>query len=126
MARSLPARWSISGMLLRAPFWQTPPPGKHRLVDCIFPACIALQWLLIGSYPLRPQSPLREDPAAQITALTAAAAALSLIPGSGSFATFPSIFALIAWLWWLAILAWKLLLTTKVWLANQRYESTEK
>jgi hypothetical protein len=117
-----PRRRSISGMLISA-VWAPPTPAsfaKQQIVDAIFLLFVALQWLLTGGFPLRPHLGLRRDPAFFITAFTVAAAALSLIPQISSFTTIPSFFALVAWLWWLSLLAWKLLRSGWNWIAGRR------
>jgi hypothetical protein len=101
-----PPRWSISGMLLGTT-WEHPTPARiarQRIVDEIFVVLIAIQWLLIGSYPLSLQLSLRRDPAAIVTICTVASAALTLIPDIRSLATIPMMFAFIAWLWWLGFI----------------------
>jgi len=106
-----PPRWTVSGMLIST-LWTPPTPAsfaRQQIVDVIFLILLVIQWLLMGGFPLRPHPGLLRDPAFFITAFTIAAAALSLIPQIGSVATIPSLFAFITWLWWLSLLAWKLL-----------------
>ena len=117
-----PPRWTVSGMLIST-VWTPPTPAsfaKQQIVDAIFLLLVSIQWLLIGGFPLRPHLGLRRDPAFFVTAFTVAAAALSLIPQIGSFATIPSLFAFIAWLYWLALLAWKLLRSAIKWVSGMR------
>ena len=117
-----PSLWSISGMMISTT-WQRPTPAsqaKQRYVDWIFLLLISIQWLFIGGFPLRPHKLLRYDPATFITLFTVLAAALSLIPEVDHTATLPSFFALIAWLWWFALLAWKLLRSGWNWIADRR------
>ena len=119
-----PSLWSISGMMISTT-WQRPTPAslaKQRYVDLIFLLLIGIQWLFIGGFPLRSQLGLWRDPATLVTLFTVASAALSLIPGIESLATFPSLFAAIAWLWWFVLLAWKLLRSVWNWIADRRRE----
>jgi hypothetical protein len=105
-----PPRWSISGMLISnawAPLTSA-RFAKERIVDVIFVLLIAVQWLLIGGFPLRPHRELWGDPATQITACTVAAGVLSFVPNVEQFCTLPMFYALAAWFWWLSLVATKL------------------
>jgi hypothetical protein len=117
-----PPSWSISGMLI-ATAWEPLNPAllaKRRTVDLIFLSLIATQWLVVGSLPLRPRRKLSREPATLITLFTALAAVLSLIPQIGSLSRLLAFFAAISWLWWFALLVWKLLLRARTWAIRRR------
>jgi hypothetical protein len=101
-----PPRWSVAGILIST-MWVSPTAAqfaKERIVDVIFLLLIAVQWLLVGGFPLRPHRGLWGDPATHITACTVAAGALSLVPNIESFCTLPMLYAFTAWFWWLSLL----------------------
>jgi hypothetical protein len=109
-----PPHWTVSGMLIGTT-WEHPTPtrlAKQRTVDAILLALVAIQWLLIGGFPLRPNEKLIRDPATLITACSAIAAIVSFIPQIDLLASLFCLIAGITWLYWLAILAWKLLRIT--------------
>jgi hypothetical protein len=102
--------WSVSGMLVGAD-WPKPSFAqfeKERKVDAIFLLVVALQWLLIGGFPLRPHRGLWRDPATHVTACTVAAGVLSFVPNVESLSTAPMLYALAAWVWWFAFFVAKL------------------
>jgi hypothetical protein len=101
-----PPRWSISGIVMGTA-WQHPNPAKfakQRIVDGILLALIAIQWLIIGGFPLRPGESLRRDPVALITVCTLCAGAISLIPEIGLLSGLLMMIAAAAWFWWLGLL----------------------
>lgn len=109
-----PPRWSFSGMLVGT-VWSKPSFAqfaKERKVDAIFLLLIAVQWLLIGGFPLRPHRGLWGDPATHITACTVLACALSFVPSIESFCTLPMLYAPAVWIWWLWLVVAKLLRST--------------
>ena len=110
-----PPRWSVSGMLLGVT-WERLTPArqvKQRGVDAILLLLIAIQWLLIGGFPVRPHEKLRRDPATLITICTAAAGALSFLPQMNLLSELFLVVVPFTWLYWLALLAWKLLRLTR-------------
>jgi hypothetical protein len=109
-----PPSWTVSGMLIGTS-WEHPTPtglAKQRTVDAILILLVAIQWLLIGGFPLRPYEKLIRDPATLITACTAAAAIVSFVPPIDFLVNLFVLIAAVTWLYWLALLAWKLLRIT--------------
>jgi len=106
-----PPRWSISGMLLGANLEHPTPArlAKQQGVDAVLLLLIATQWLLVGGFPPLPHEKLRRDPLTLITICTAAAGASSFLPQVDLLAGLFMIVAEFTWLYWLALLAWKLL-----------------
>jgi hypothetical protein len=107
-----PPRWTVSGMLIGTTAWGHPTAAllaKQRTVDGILLMFVAVQWLLIGGLPLRPHEKLIRDPATLITACSALAALFSFIPQMDFLAGLFALIAAVTWLYWLALLAWKLL-----------------
>jgi hypothetical protein len=81
----------------------------QRKIDaglCVF---IAVQWFLMGAFPLVRTRKWWADPGAFITACAALAGAIALIPKVGDFARLPVSIAMLAWLWWFVLLVWKTL-----------------
>lgn len=101
--------WSVSGKLV-GNGWPKPSFtqfARERSVDIVFLLVVAVQWMLIGGFPLRSHRGLWGDPATQITACTVAAGALSFVPNVESFCTLPMFYALAAWFWWLSLIVAK-------------------
>jgi len=104
-----PPHWSLAGRLRGR--WTWPPTPlwmeTERKIDaglCLF---IAIQWFLMGGFPLVRTQKWWADPGAFITACTALAGGISLIPVIGEFARLPALIAMLAWLWWFGLLVWK-------------------
>ena len=106
-----PAQWSLAGRLRgkmtgpRTPLWME----TQRKIDaglCLF---IAVQWLLMGGFPLVRTRKWWADPGTFITACAAAAGAIALIPVVDDLARLPALIAGLAWLWWFGLLVWKAL-----------------
>jgi hypothetical protein len=68
---------------------------------------IAVQWLLIGTFPLSHPRRWWLEPGALITIFTPPMAALAFIPSEASRLIFP-IMTLIVWVYWLGTLTWHL------------------
>ena len=106
-----PAPWSLAGRLRGrwtwppTPFWME----TQRKIDaglCLF---IAVQWFLVGAFPLARTRNWWADPGAFITACTVLAGAIAMIPVVGGAARLPALFAMLAWFWWLGFVIWKAL-----------------
>jgi hypothetical protein len=106
-----PSRWSLSGML-NVRNWR-PSLESQRRADLGMILIIAIQWFLVGGFPLR--KPLRwwEEPGSLITICTVASGLLVLIPNDryDALPTGPMLIAGLAWFWWLGLLVWKCLRT---------------
>ena len=74
--------------------------------------CIAVfvLWSFIGSFPLIHPRRWWLEPAAMITLCTILGAALALIPHLPELTRFTMLIAVIFWLWWFALLLWKVVL----------------
>jgi hypothetical protein len=102
------AKWTLSAML-EGPI----DPGSaneklaaQRKIDAVFCVVIAIQWLLVGAFPLKPFQKTWGEPGILITAFTVIAACLALIPSLGDAALLPASLAGLAWFWWFALLVW--------------------
>jgi len=106
-----PSSWSLSGMLLPGG-WQPPTHASisaHWRVDVGFCILIAIQWFLVGSFPLtRPQQWWRE-PGALITLCTVLATAMVALPTASGLSRLPALVAGLVWLYWFGLLILKLL-----------------
>jgi hypothetical protein len=102
-----PSWWSLSGMLNVRD--SQPSLESQRRVDIGLVILIAIQWFLIGGFPLR--KPLRwwEEPGIIITLCTVASGLLVLIPHDkyDALPTAPMLIAALVWLWWFGLLVWK-------------------
>jgi hypothetical protein len=106
-----PTRWSLSGMLHgvgwqeRTPSWMA---AQRRVAWGLF-VLIALQWILVGGFPLVQTRRIWAEPGAFITACALAAFGLVAIPTLSEVARLPSLMAGLAWFWWFGLLVWKTL-----------------
>ena len=106
-----PSRWTLS-RALRAKSHLGPQQEDFALalILCIL---VPIQWFLIGGIPLLRPRWWWSEPGAIITIY--AAVAIALIPLTDPYGTigfaaeFPMLVALLAWLWWLGLLIWKVL-----------------
>jgi len=81
----------------------------QRKIDaglCLF---IAMQWFLIGGFPLVRSRKWWADPGSFMTACAVLAGAVALIPVVDGFARLPASIAGLAWLWWFGLLIWKMI-----------------
>ncbi len=104
-----PAGWSLAGQLKVGYSWVEPPSmaPARRTVDWGFAFLIAIQWMLVGGFPLSQPKRWWREPGAFITICAALGFGLVLIPALREFALLPATFAALAWLWWLGLLVWK-------------------
>ena len=104
-----PPRWSLAG-ILGAGLSFAPTPASlvaERKVDIGFIALIAIQWLIVGGFPLRPSTRLVSQPEWFITFCGVAAALLVWIPPVSELARLPALFAGLAWLWLGGLVVWR-------------------
>jgi hypothetical protein len=106
-----PPHWSLAGRLRQR--WTWPPTPlwmeTQREIDaglCLF---IAIQWFLMGGFPLVRTLKWWADPGAFITTCAVLAGAIALIPGIDALARLPALIAMLAWLWWFGLLVWRTL-----------------
>ena len=69
-------------------------------------ALVAVQWFLVGGFPLIRPRRWWLEPGAFITLCTLTAFAIVLIPHIGALAMLPASFAVLAWFWWFGLLVW--------------------
>ena len=119
--RFCPARWQLSG-ILHTDGLAPPTPSSmavQRKVDIGLFLSIALQWILVGGFPLRrPQKPWRE-PGMFITICAVLSGALVFIPAVAELARLPALFAAFAWFWWFGLLMWKCIRSGWRWTARR-------
>ena len=106
-----PPHWSLAGRLRGKMTWPPTPlwMETQRKIDaglCLF---IAIQWFLVGGFPLARTQKWWADPWAFITACAVLAGAIALIPAVDGFARLPALIAMLAWLWWFGLLVWRTL-----------------
>lgn len=106
-----PAHWTLAGRLGERPSWRVTPlwMETQRKIDagmCLF---IAVQWFLVGGFPLVRNKKWWADPGAFITACAVLAGVIALIPFVDGFVKLPALIAMLAWFWWFALLVWRML-----------------
>ena len=106
-----PPNWSLAGRLRGKMTWPPTPlwMATQRKIDAGWCLLIAMQWLLIGGFPLTQAHKWWADPGAFITACAVLAGAVALIPAVADFARLPASIAMLALLWWFGLLVWKTL-----------------
>jgi hypothetical protein len=104
-----PPHWSIARMLGVNDAWLISDANftAMRRVDAALCLLVAIQWFLIGSFPLTRPKRWWAEPGVFLTACTAAGSAIALIPAIDVLGRLPVMFAFFAWLWWFALLLWK-------------------
>jgi len=102
-----PPKWSIAGRLGIGEngVFSNNVELKYRL-DVAFCLLIAVQWFLIGSFPLIWPKRWWGEPGAFITATNFVAACIAIIPVLDGLARLPAVIASFAWLWWFGLLLW--------------------
>jgi len=105
-----PQGWSLSGMLQgNAGFGLTRSNlAAQKKVDIGLCVLIALQWFLVGAFPLRQTKKWWAEPGAFITACTVIGACFALIRSVEGAAEVPALVAAFAWFWWFGLLIWVL------------------
>jgi hypothetical protein len=79
-----------------------------RRVDFALCLMIALQWVLIGGFPLRQSGRWWDEPGAFITTNNFIAAYIAIIPVIDVLARLPTLIALVGWVWWLGLILWRI------------------
>jgi hypothetical protein len=105
-----PPRWSVAGMLHinDAPSTYARRIAQKRF-DLIFCVLIALQWFLLGSFPLTPPTAWWREPGMLITLCTALATCIALIAPIDVLARLLALAAFLAWLYWGFVAAYRAL-----------------
>jgi hypothetical protein len=106
-----PPRWSLAGRLRGNMTWPPTPlwMETQRKIDAGLCLLIAVQWFLVGGFPLVRKHKWWADPGAFITACAVLAGAMALIPAVDDIAKLPALIAMLAWFWWFGLLVWKTL-----------------
>jgi hypothetical protein len=106
-----PSHWSLAGRLRGKMTWPPTPlwMETQRKIDAGLFLFIAMQWFLMGGFPLLRTRKWWAEPGAFITACGVLAGAFALIPVVDGFARLPASIAMLAWLWWFGLLVWKTL-----------------
>jgi hypothetical protein len=104
-----PAHWSLAGRLRGKMTWPPTPlwMETQRKIDaglCLF---IAMQWFLIGAFPLGRRQKWWGDPGSFITVCAVLAGAIAVIPVVDGLARGPALIAMLAWFWWFGLLVWR-------------------
>jgi hypothetical protein len=102
-----PPRWSEAAMLgIRANgVFSNNLEARNRL-DVSLCILIAIQWFLIGSFPLIQSNRWWGEPGAFITTANFVAACIAIIPVVDSLAKLPALIAFVGWVWWFGLLVW--------------------
>jgi hypothetical protein len=80
--------------------------GSEILILVILCALVAVEWLLVGGFPLiRPRRRWRE-PGAFITLCTLLGTALAAIPYLAHLSLIPAMVTACVWFWWFGLLIW--------------------
>jgi hypothetical protein len=105
-----PPAWSIEGRIVGTRWIPMTQAGLalRRRADLAFLALIAVEWLLVGAFPLRQAARFYGEPGSFITACTLLGSALALVHPIDALARLPALCAAFGWLWWLGLLLWVL------------------
>jgi len=76
-------------------------------VDVVLCLLIAVQWFLIGSFPLIRSTRWWAEPSAFITLCTTIGSGIALLPVIDVLGRLAVLFAFFGWLWYFALLLWK-------------------
>jgi hypothetical protein len=106
-----PPAWSIEGRIVGTRWLPMTQHGLalRRRADLAFLALIAVEWLLIGAFPLQQTTKFYGESGSFITACTLLGSALALIRPIDILARLPALIAVFAWFWWLGLLLWVIL-----------------
>jgi|KBSSwiStaDraftv2_1062776.scaffolds.fasta_scaffold01120_16 hypothetical protein len=104
-----PPKWSIARMLGMNDGWLISENNLKamRRVDVVLCLLIAVQWFLIGSFPLIRPTRWWVEPSALITLCTTIGSGIALVPVIDVFGRLAVLFAFFGWLWYFALLLWK-------------------
>jgi hypothetical protein len=105
-----PSRWTVAGILGVKRGWAATPDdlSAQRKVDALFILLIALQWFLIGSFPLKPSARFIAQPEWFITITSAIAAEIVWITPIQEFCRLPALLAFCGWVWFVGLLLWRI------------------
>jgi len=101
-----PAKWTISGLIRGTGFLNRQRLAAQRRVDLCLCGLIAVQWVVVGSFPLTKRRRIWQEPGSLITACSVIGCLLALIHVIEAFAKLPALVACFAWFWWAGLLVW--------------------
>jgi hypothetical protein len=79
------------------------------VIVAVLCALVALEWFLVGGFPLIHPRRWWLEPGAFITVCTLIGTALAVIPYVAHVSVVSSWIAFLAWFWWFGLLVWKLI-----------------
>jgi len=83
--------------------------GSEILILVILCAFVAVEWLLVGGFPLMQPRHWLLEPGALITICTLLGTGLAIIPHVAHLSRIAAAMAGCAWLWWFGLLVWRTL-----------------
>jgi hypothetical protein len=101
-----PARWTLAGHMVSRVWWRRHEEmlRRQRRLDMEVLGLIALEWFLVGSFPLIAPRRWWLEPGAFITLCAAIGCFFGMLPGIDALARLPALIALITWLVWMILL----------------------
>src|ERR1700749_387824 len=110
-SQTCPPHWTAAGALsLKSGFVFSPADiTAQRKLDFLFISLIALQWFLVGGFPLRPSARILAQPEWSITIASAIAAAIVWIQPIQEFSHLPALLAFCGWLYFAGLILWRIL-----------------
>jgi hypothetical protein len=101
-----PAHWTLAGHMVNRVWWtgREEMLFRQRRLDIEVLGLIALQWFLMGSFPLSHPRRAWLEPGAFITVCAVTGFAFAILPYIDPLAILPALFAYIAWLVWAVLL----------------------
>jgi hypothetical protein len=105
--RDCPPRWTLAGRLNVGYSWSASTIPSRRKVCWGFGLLIAVQWFLVGGFPLTRPKRWWLEPGAFITCCAVLGFGPALIHSIEGIARLPALLAMFAWFWWFGLLVWK-------------------
>jgi len=102
-----PPRWTLAGRLNVGYSWSGSTIPGHRKVCLGFGLLVAIQWILVGAFPLMRPKRWWAEPGTFITCCALIGFGIVIIHPIADFARLPAACAAFAWLWWFGLLMWK-------------------
>ena len=113
-----PAHWTFAGMLHTGGGVLTRASiAAQPKVDAGFILLIAVQWILVGGFPLTRSRQQWSEPGVFITICAVLSAVLVFIHPIAALARLPTLSAVCAWCVWLSLLTWKIIRSAWRWTA---------
>lgn len=102
-----PPTWTISGMIRGTGFMNRARLVAQRRVDLVLCGLIAVQWVMVGGFPLTKKRRVWQGPGSLITVCTVIGSLLALVHSIDGLARLPALVAGCAWFWWVGLVVWK-------------------